>query len=1087
MSKPAVRPLIAFSILQLEEAFEKARTAKDTRKIKEIARELECRSVPKAKKLLRGVSEHLDTERKAKQSRKKQLPEGTGAVAAAPSSTPVPSIAPGQQRIVTKSAAGKKIDGPADIRQEAAFDRPKEPSARAPQSRKLSSSRTSRPPSRQEPRADSPEPGQLGQRQAASVLDAWIALEVLSPPRTYEQPQDLVDRNSDAIADLAHLSDLPWRSGERGSSQTKLFYHVVLGAIRMEEATARLLDSFNHAQADRVTASGFAPIAMLTLDRDGKPVESGAIAVSSFAWGLPLALKQDFGGLGGWLQAEPILIREADTIARQASAAGDPLAVTSDVIRTLFEYLVDRLALPSDLVVESRFAIRAHHYWLAEAPPDPPPVSSHCLRDLALAKEQVEKGILPANLARYLGLKVPAHRVDLRGDHIELSDAIAPARTPLGKWPSQGSRPLALLQQAAVNLAVNGDEHARLLPVNGLSGAAKTTLLRDIVVALVVERAQAMSELSNPNDAFAHIGKVRTTSGFANHYALDDALKGFEIVVATSSDKAVEGIGIELPSIEAIDAERPELRYFKTISDNLLRKEAGVTQELSAGNEIDKPESWGVIAAALGNVSDRHRFRQKAWDDEDLGLRAYLLATAGTPQSIEIADQKKERIAQKRKPLIVDAEKPPVEGEALSRWQTAQRQFRTKAKEIRAQLDILERGRHALGEQLDPGTEEMLQAQSVSVERVSQEARLLFSQLSEATQATRQALSQADQALQDHAAGKPSFLRRLIGSNRPQEWSRARETLALEKSQLAERLRTLEAQLDVARTKCDEVAAMVTGLGLIAERVEAKRRAVAQAIDGAVAISGLRFADAAFFDRPDTELLRDSPWMSDEINRLREDLFVAAMNVHKAFVDAAAKPIRNNLDLLFKCFSGKAAWTDRIRPIMPDLWATFFCVIPVVATTLASIEGMLGYLGGETLGWLLIDEAGQAAPQQAIGALLRTKRAVVIGDPMQLPAMTGLSTVLAGKIAERFGIEGGRFMAPGASVQTLAGASSVFGATVMSDAAARPADTAAAASAAVTEKIPAATASSVKPKRAVTAAVKPLATGSNASDSPAAR
>jgi hypothetical protein len=309
----------------------------------------------------------------------------------------------------------------------------------------------------------------------------------------------------------------------------------------------------------------------------------------------------------------------------------------------------------------------------------------------------------------------------------------------------------------------------------------------------------------------------------------------------------------------------------------------------------------------------------------------------------------------------------------------------------------------------------------------------------------------------------------------------------LEKSQLAERLRTFEAQLDVARTKCDEVAAVATGLGQIAERVEAKRQAVAQAIDGAVAISGLRFADAAFFERPDTELLRDSPWMSDEINRLREDLFVAAMNVHKAFVDAAAKPIRNNLDLLFKCFSGKAAWTDRIRPIMPDLWATFFCVVPVVTTTLVSIEGMLGYLGGEALGWLLIDQAGQAAPQQAIGALLRTKRAVVIGDPMRLPAMTGLSTALAGKIAESFGIDGGRFMAPGASVQTLAGASSVFGATVMSDGAARPADIAPAMSAMVMEKIPAVAASPAKPKRAAPPPAKPPAAGSNVSDSPAAR
>lgn len=41
-------------------------------------------------------------------------------------------------------------------------------------------------------------------------------------------------------------------------------------------------------------------------------------------------------------------------------------------------------------------------------------------------------------------------------------------------------------------------------------------------------------------------------------------------------------------------------------------------------------------------------------------------------------------------------------------------------------------------------------------------------------------------------------------------------------------------------------------------------------------------------------------------------------------------------------------------------------------------------MGQDSLGWLLIDEAGQATPQSAAGAIWRSKRAILIGDPLQV-------------------------------------------------------------------------------------------------------
>ncbi len=158
----------------------------------------------------------------------------------------------------------------------------------------------------------------------------------------------------------------------------------------------------------------------------------------------------------------------------------------------------------------------------------------------------------------------------------------------------------------------------------------------------------------------------------------------------------------------------------------------------------------------------------------------------------------------------------------------------------------------------------------------------------------------------------------------------------------------------------------------------------------------------------------------------REELFEAAMDVHRAFTGAAAQRILHNLGVLMGAMRAGAFKDAAKRALLGDLWSTAFLVIPVLSTTFASVDRMLGDLPSASLGWLLIDEAGQATPQSAVGAIMRAKRSIVVGDPLQIPPVVSLPQRLVLEVARYFNVDADRWLAPDASVQTVADASSRY-------------------------------------------------------------
>lgn len=174
---------------------------------------------------------------------------------------------------------------------------------------------------------------------------------------------------------------------------------------------------------------------------------------------------------------------------------------------------------------------------------------------------------------------------------------------------------------------------------------------------------------------------------------------------------------------------------------------------------------------------------------------------------------------------------------------------------------------------------------------------------------------------------------------------------------------------------------------------------------------------------PDAE--RAAPWNDRKLVALRAQCFAAAMNVHSAFIFERAAQFRDNLQLWVNLLRGTLR-TPLKASERQMLWETFFLVVPVVSTTFASVGRMFSRLGRESLGWLFVDEAGQATPQMAVGALWRSKRAVIVGDPLQLePVVTMTDDVLI-RLARQQGLDTA-WANRSLSVQNLGDRASVFG------------------------------------------------------------
>ena len=849
------------------------------------------------------------------------------------------------------------------------------------------------------------------------VLRSWLAVEVLTPQVTkvgwtdYAANRGGQLRNKGAVAlddpaqrnppgdeDLAPWPPLPVRpdvadldaaapaspAPKPPEKKARPWYAVVLGAMPARQSFEQLDAAFADA-GDEDEVQGRAPgnviATSLVLDEWGVLVPD-TLAIASFAWGLGHMLGGgDPAELSGWPSREVDLKARVGGILTPLDADGHPRSLTWRDLRAASGDLADELGLSDDLWLTAPCAIHV----VSEHPPTPDILSSFFLADLNRVHQDADG--LPDAAAGYLGLRPPAAPWDALTDRPRLASLLRPGLFPLGRWPGPGLHPLTLLQQAAVNAVVRDLDRGGIAAVNGPPGTGKTTLLRDLVAHVVVSRAEALARLDQPwNDDLS---------------GLD--LMDFAVVVASSNNTAVENISRELPiRAKALDASiwsKGGLDYFGHTADAVL----GV-----AGDAPPDDRAWGLMAARLGNAANRRAFFEPFWWDHDWGLRDWLdrIAWPNTPE------------AQREPPgKLVQLDPPPRWPEAMADWRAARDAFRLaldRCCQVQGRLDTL--------------SEAASRLQEVEARRPAAERRLELAELDLASAARATASAQADHAAQGGQEATERAKLAALSSLAPPWWAKLLRTRGWTRHEagLRDQVARLEAAQDAGRAvqarlaaaaaeeagRSIEQRAALDALGALRSQV----KALAAQLDHGPSEAGDALPGPGFWAQPDDALLRAAPWNGGAFRVARDELFAAAIRLHRAFVVAAARRIKASLTTVVKSFGrGSDA------PIPTDLdWGLFFLVVPVVSTTFASVGRMFHRFGPGSLGWLLIDEAGQATPQAAVGAIWRARRAVVIGDPLQIEPVVTTPPGTTRLIYAAHDADPAPWAAPGQSAQTLA-------------------------------------------------------------------
>lgn len=648
---------------------------------------------------------------------------------------------------------------------------------------------------------------------------------------------------------------------------------------------------------------------------------------------------------------------------------------------------------------------------------------SFFIDEIQWARDIYNSSNCPITLKKYI---IGNHKTLFLEDEI-IKEILDPKNIPLARWPVSKNIHPFFSQYLAVSASVNKfllNEELDIISVNGPPGSGKTTLLKEYVANTVEKMADFITKTVDKHKSESNILKIKDSSEDEEENNVGHVYTGLEklcdlaIIVASANNNAVENVTKELPLVEKnkILYEQSYIPIKETLAktelDTILWATSGKLSGICLYSTLDKNkknidinvdkipiefQSTFTISAVLGKKSNTKNFLT--------ALNKYFSKLYYINSEKRFSPFKKLRkaiddykIQKKRVETIItkliklfEIHKNKEEEKIIANLKQQQSEYTN----LNNKINSLEEEKKVISKKIRDIINEKTRLEKEIEINLTKERHLKMKYEEKKKKIKNSILILLNKCISKKIGAE------LI--NELQNIEEKREKIKQENNNIRSNLSILDSNKEAHYEILKKNEKQIENLKLMREKIkniiihfQEKQKKLKEEVSDILRELGCPTKDILFPDlmlkKPDClhNNLRQrlKPYGFEYLKQEQEKLFLASLRVLMWTASTCKREISHNLDILKKSLIEQDVKLS--VPTVRAIWGSFFLLFPVVSSTFHSLSLLFkSFSEIGSLGTLVIDEAGQGTSYMALGGLIRCKRAIIVGDPLQLePVVT---------------------------------------------------------------------------------------------------